>query len=128
MSKRKDDKGNAPIEWKKHDRSAAREILLAVSSARPYIKPEEDPFLWGAEKINTDLALAAQFELDGTANDDEGSGYFELLRSPMFWKLRDAFVEAAGEGDRFAFVRAVWRAYNAGLVSPNRFIPPTNPN
>jgi hypothetical protein len=43
----------------------------------------------------------------------------------MYWKLRDAFVEATEQGNRYAFVRAVWRAYNAGLMSPNRL---TNPN
>jgi hypothetical protein len=37
-------------------------------------------------------------------------------------------VEAAAQGNRYAFVRAVWRAYNAGLMSADRFIPPTNPN
>jgi hypothetical protein len=128
MSKRKDDRNNGPVEWKKRQQQAAREILLAVSSARPYVKPEDDPFLWGSATVNTDLAQAAQCELDGTVNEDEGSGYFELVRSPMYWKLRDAFVEAAEQGNRYAFVRAVWRAYNAGLMSPNRFIPPANPN
>jgi hypothetical protein len=111
MSKRKDDRNNGPIEWKKREQQVAHEILLAVSSARPYVKPEDDPFLWGSARVNTDLAQAAQSDLDGTVNEDEGNRYFELVRSPMYWKLRDAFVEAAAQGNRYAFARAMWRAY-----------------
>ena len=76
MPKRKDGKNNEPVEWKKREHQAARDILLAVSSARPYVEPEEDPFLWGSARVNTDLAQAAQCELDGTVNRGRGKWVF----------------------------------------------------
>jgi hypothetical protein len=125
MSKRDSDQNNKNIEWKKRERQAVREILLSISAAKPNVPEEDDSFLEAAQSVNADLAKAAEYELDGTVNEDEGGGYFELLRSPMYWTLRDAFIEAAEQGSRYAFTRAVWRAYNAGRVSSNRCIPPT---
>ncbi|MDW5266935.1 MULTISPECIES: hypothetical protein [Acidobacteriaceae] len=57
--------------------------------------------------------------------DDMDQGFFDLFRSPTYWKLREAFVKAADAGDEYAFMTAVWRGYNAGRVSPDRFIPNT---
>jgi len=82
-------------------------------------------FAWGSSQINTDLALAAQceFEEDIYLEDEN---FFDLLRSPMYRNLRQTFMEDAETGDSRALLNVVWRAYNAGLVSPDRLVPDTN--
>jgi hypothetical protein len=133
MSKRKAGKNNDPIEWNKKERQAVREILTGISSAKTHINPDElDPFVWGSARVNADLALAAHGELRGAIDqheeDSPGAALYQLINSAMYSRLRDAFIEEAEAGSRLSFARAMWRAYNAGLMSPNRFIPPTNPN
>ena len=133
MPKRKDAKNNDPIEWKKQERQAVREILIAISSAKTRANPDElDPFVWGSARVNADLALAAHSELSGVIDqydeDNPGAALYQLINSAMYLRLKDAFIEEAEAGSRLSFARAMWRAYNAGLMSPNRFIPPSNAN
>jgi len=71
-------------------------------------------------------SLASYFEfLDDLDTDDEESGFFDLHRSSMYWGLRETFIEDAMKGDPYAFMTAIWRAYNAGRLSSERFIPKT---
>lgn len=108
-------KGNSNIEWKKRERKIAREIVSGISSAKRFAEQEGDSFVRGASRVNTDLAQFAQREMDGQINQgDEGFSVAEFIRSPMYWELREAFVDDAISGDPYAFVRAVWRAYHAG--------------
>jgi hypothetical protein len=109
--------------------------LTLISSAKSHVNEDElDPFLWGSARVNADLALAAHGELEGTVNthdeleDNSSASLYQLINSAMFSRLRDAFIEEAEKGSRLSFARAMWRAYNAGLMSPDRFIQPTNPN
>ena len=82
-------------------------------------------FVWGASSVNTDFALAAECEAgdDLSAGDDQE--WTDLLLSPMFWKLRETFVEEAESGSRLAFMHAIWRSYNAGRLSDDRLEPRT---
>jgi hypothetical protein len=113
----------------------AREVLLEISSAKaddcPMSQndcPDEDcsyignHFAWGASQVNTDLAIAAQCEMGEDIYLTDGS-FCDLLRSSEYWKLRQTFLEDAEDGDSHALLAIVWRAYNAGLVSPDRLIP-----
>lgn len=105
-----------------------RAIISLISSARSSIEDDdmrnEDPLLFASSQINTDFTLAAQCEDEGDLSmDDMDQGFFDLFRSPIYWKQREAFVAAAVAGDEYAFMIAVWRGYNAGKVSPDRFIP-----
>jgi hypothetical protein len=121
--------------------SQFRELLMNISSAKYGEEPEfPEPwegeshgaehwgnhFVWGSTQVNSDLALAAQCELeeDITA-DDPDDGIFEFCRSPMFWKLRQQFVKEATEGGSHAFIHLVWRCYSAGRLSPDRLAPRT---
>jgi hypothetical protein len=116
-------------------KAIGREILLEVTSAQCDDCPMSykdlggisrdvvgNHFAWGSSQINTDLALAAQceFEEDIFIEDDT---FFDLHRSPMYRYLRKTFMEDAERGDSRALLNLVWRAYNAGLVSPDRLIP-----
>ena len=71
MAKDKSSKNNAPIEWKKSEQTAAREILLSISSARTYgdLPEDNDIFLRGSSVINSDLTHSAHSELDGMVDD-----------------------------------------------------------
>lgn len=97
----------------------AREVLLEISSARSKYRLSStiaNPFTQGSSQVNTDLARAAYLEsLDCTAKPDPDENYLNLMHSPMYWDLRQAFVEDALSGDSEALLRAVWRGYNAGL-------------
>jgi hypothetical protein len=122
MAKKKAIKDNDIVRWTKKEKEALREVLLAISSAKSYQKPDECQFLWGSSAFNTDLARLAQAQLDGTL---ESTGIYEMILSPMYWKLRESFVEDSEDGDRYSFARVVWRAYNAGLMSSHRITPTT---
>jgi hypothetical protein len=104
----------------------AREILLEISSyswpkaERP--DPRASPFLWGATQVNVDLAVAADCEVREDIFLEDGD-FFGLLSSPMYARLIEAFMEDAMQGDSCALLNVVWRAYKAGLASPNRLIP-----
>jgi hypothetical protein len=112
-----------------HDRKEIeRAIVSLISSARSSVEDDdmgnEDPLLFASSQINADFTLAAQCEAAGELSiDDMDQGFFDLFRSPTYWKQREAFVEAAVAGDEYAFMTAVWRGYNAGRVSPDRFGP-----
>lgn len=122
MAKKKAIKDNDVVRWTKKEKQALREFLLAISSAKSHEKPDEGPFLWGSSAFNTDLTRLAQAQLDGTL---ESTGVYEMIVSPMYWRLRDSFVEDSEDGDPYSFVRVVWRAYNAGLMSSQRITPTT---
>jgi hypothetical protein len=104
----------------------AREVLLEISSycwpAEEYASNTEGPYLWGATQVNADLALVARCELCEDIYTED-SDFFALLRSPMYRSLVQQFMEDAMGGDESSLLKAVWRAYKAGLASPNRFIP-----
>jgi hypothetical protein len=124
---------NEDLQWGKQDRQKVREILTALCSAKTHINQDKlDPFVWGSARVNADLALAAHGELEGWLNtgddlqDNPGSSFSELINSAMFLRLRDAFIEEAETGSRMSFARAVWRAYNAGLMSPIRITAPAS--
>ena len=110
-----------------------KELLLLISSdtsvaskehmtEEERLDPNNSPFLIGASQVTTDLALAAQceFEEDIHVEDDR---YFDYLRSPMYWKSREAFIEDAVLGNPRALLNFAWRHYNAGLLSPDRLLP-----
>lgn len=83
----------------------------------------EAPLSFASSQIDTDFALAAQLEVEGDLSiDNMDQGFFDLFRSATYWTLRDAFVKAALVGDEYAFMSAVWRGYNAGRVSTDRFV------
>jgi hypothetical protein len=115
-------------------KAIAREVLLEISSAKadcPESRndcPNEDcsfignHFAWGASQVNIDLAIAAQCESTEDIYPGDES-FCTLLRSPEYWKLRQTFIEEAESGNSYALLMIVWRAYNAGLVSPDRLIP-----
>lgn len=107
-----------------------RELLLLISSATSHASKEEStdpndsPFLIGASQVNADLALAAQCEFEDDISVDDMDGcFFDIFRSPMYWRLRETFLEEAATGDPYTLMRLVWRSYNAGLLSPDRLIP-----
>jgi hypothetical protein len=107
----------------------AREVLLEFSSAQandcPTVRGEGpdntigNHFVWSSSQINTDLAIAAQceFEEDIYLEDED---FFDLYRSPMYWNLRQTFMQDAEKGYSGSLLNVVWRAYKAGLVSPDR--------
>ncbi len=82
-------------------------------------------FVYGGTQVNADLAALAACEqkllIDFGGAQPNG---FDMLRSPMFWNLRQSFVESAAAGDSFAFADAVYRAYMAGRISPDRLLLP----
>jgi hypothetical protein len=82
-------------------------------------------FLWGAYQENTDLAIAAECEAEDDISIDGPDPIFNLTRCPMYWKLRQQFVKDAASGDEHSFLYAIWRAYNAGRLSPERLVPRT---
>jgi hypothetical protein len=107
--------------------------ILEISSARSEGDPEspefkdnvdeaEPAYLFGASQANSDLAQVAQWESDGTFFKTENE-FFDLLRSPMYWKMREIFVHEAEQGDTYALLTLVWRAYKAGRISPKRLLP-----
>jgi hypothetical protein len=108
----------------------AREVLLEISShswPHEYARsgdPESDQYLWGAMQVNVDLALAARCELSEDIYLEDGD-YFALLRSPMYLNLIKTFMKDAMQGDETSLLKVVWRAYKAGLASPDRLIPDT---
>jgi hypothetical protein len=122
----------------------AMEILLKVSSCNYGEEPEfpnrwmignndgnndeywGNHFVWGATQVNLDLAQAALCEMEGDiAADNSDNGIFDFCRSPMYWKLRTEFLkDAVNESDE-SFLYLVWRAYNAGRLSPDRIVPRT---
>jgi hypothetical protein len=135
-TKRKATKKDAPQHDKatkkgaaQHDKAATRAVLLEVSSGKlnepsEYEPgdPPSTPFSRASSQINTDLSIAAHCEEEDDLCLDSET-FYALSFSPMYWKLRETFVEEGAAGDPFAFQNAIWRAYNAGLVSPERFIP-----
>jgi len=113
----------------------ARDVLHEISSAMLDDCPksqkdcphEDDSFIgnhfaWGASQINTDLAIAAQCEFEEDVYPED-ENFFDLYRSSEYVRLRRTFLEDAEGGHSDALLKIVWRAYNAGLVSPNRLIP-----
>jgi hypothetical protein len=119
-----------------------RDFLMKISSQnyteeREFPEPWEDEkqngseehfgnhFLWGAYQENTDLALAAECESENDINIDGPEPIFNFTRCPMYWKLRQQFVKDAASGDEHSFLYAIWRAYNAGRLSPDRLAPRT---
>jgi hypothetical protein len=107
-----------------------RELLIEISSATldcPTDAEEEDGinhFTWGSSQVNTDLALAADCEYAGDLYVEDPN-FYDLMQSPMYLNLVKTFVEDAEGGDSCALLKVIWRAYNAGRVSPERFIPDT---
>jgi hypothetical protein len=78
----------------------------------------DNHFVWGASQVNADLAIVAQCESEEDIFETDDV-FCDLLRSSEYWKLRQTFIE----GNSYALVAIVWRAYNAGRVSPDRLIP-----
>jgi hypothetical protein len=123
---------------------SAHKLLSFVSGARNTLAPEwPEPwpnlkrlgesdidgygnrFTYGAIQANADLATLAHCELKQVLyfGGPEPNG-FDLLTAPMYWQLRNCFVEEAASGDPYAFAHAIWRAYHAGRLSPARILPP----
>lgn len=82
-------------------------------------------FLWGAYQENSDLAKVAECESENDINIDGPDPVYNLTRCPMYWKLRQQFVKDAASGNEHSFLYAIWRAYNAGRISPDRLVPRT---
>jgi hypothetical protein len=112
-------------------KTVIRSVLLEVSSATSDIAdcPDEysteERFAVISTQINADLAQAAVCEAEEDLSTDTLDGDFNaLLSSSEYQKLRDRFIfEATEPGHHYAFQTAVWRGYNAGRVSPERFTP-----
>lgn len=121
----------------KQDREAiTRDVLSMIASYwwDDCPKSEEDEFegegkagnqfVWGSSQVNTDLALAAHCEAEEDIYLEDGT-WFDLLRSPMYRDLTQTFIADALRGELTALLNVVWRAYKAGLASPDRLIPDT---
>jgi hypothetical protein len=98
-------------------------ISIDLESCPKHEKSElkDNHFAWGASQVNTDLALAAQCESEGDIGIEDDN-YFDFFRSSEYQKLQRTFKEEV-EDDASALVNMVWRAYNAGLLSPERLEP-----
>jgi len=115
-----------------------REVLSEIykdDMAEPCPKPgdhlynPDDEFLinnhfaWGSSQVNTDLAMAAQCEAVEFVTD-EGDTFYDLYGSTEYQKLMQTFREEAEAEPRVdALTHLVWRAYNAGRLSPERMEP-----
>jgi hypothetical protein len=74
-------------------------------------------FAFNASQANTDLARAAQSELEKDIYTED-ENYYDLACSSEFQKLQQTFVEEVQMGTgEYALLNLVWRAYNAGLLS-----------
>jgi len=85
-----------------------------------------DRFTFFSSQVDSDLSLASLGEYCGDPELDHerlDSPWFDLTRSAMYWRLREAFIESAAKGHNTAFLDAVCRAYNAGRLSPDRLSP-----
>jgi hypothetical protein len=78
-------------------------------------------FACGASQFNADLALAAQCESEGDMQSDDDT-FVDICFSSEYLKLKRTFVENA-LGNGYALTELVWRAYNAGRLSPERLEP-----
>ena len=78
-------------------------------------------FACGASQFNADLALAAQCEYEGDVQSDDDT-FVDICFSSEYLKLKRTFVETA-LGNSYALTELVWRAYNAGRLSPDRLYP-----
>lgn len=100
-----------------------RDVLLSITSDYTSTCPEDHPagnhFAWGGSQVNTDLAQAAHCESEGDINLEDGT-FFALLASSEYQRLKQTFMEEAEKGDEDAVLNLVWRAYNAGMYSPER--------
>ncbi len=100
-----------------------REFLDGISIDREPVfnRKHASPFALGASQVNADLALAAQCESEGDIGieDDE---YIDFLLSSEYQTLQSTFIEEV-QNDVYALVNLVWRAYNAGRLSPDRLEP-----
>ena len=117
-----------------------RDFALKISSCRdettitfPEPWPEKEGygetygnhFSWVGSSVNTDFALAADCEAGEDLSVFDGEERLDLMLSPMYWRLRENFVEEAERGSDAAFLDAIWRAYNAGRLSEDRLEPRT---
>jgi hypothetical protein len=75
--------------------------------------PSNNPILAGVSRLGSAIYLEG----------DED--FFDLFRSPMYWNLRQTFMEDCVNGDSCSLLKMVWRAYKAGKASPDRLIPDT---
>jgi len=78
-------------------------------------------FACGASQFNADLALAAQCEYEGDVQSDDDT-FVDICFLSEYLKLKRTFVETA-LGNSYALTELVWRAYNAGRLSPDRLYP-----
>jgi hypothetical protein len=78
-------------------------------------------FACGASQFNADLALAAKCECEGDVQADDDT-FVDICFSSEYLKLKRTFVETA-LGHGYALTEVVWRAYNAGRLSPERLYP-----
>ena len=81
-------------------------------------------FIYGASQVNADLAVAAECE----AQDDFGpqdNDWLDFYGSYEYMKLRNTFIADVkanlnGGIKKDALLNAVYRAYYAGMLSPER--------
>jgi hypothetical protein len=83
---------------------------------------ENNPFAWSASQVNTDLALTALCEAEGDIGIEDDN-YWDFCWSSEYQKLQETFKAEVEDGDTFALLNMVWRAYNAGRLSPERLEP-----
>ena len=107
-------------------RALTREILEQISSAEGCtpgqdLDPRNGPFVWCGSQFNTDLAAAADAELQQDTSMDTDESLIDMPASPMYRMLRDQFIQEACAQSEYAFMGLVWRAYLAGRLSPDRF-------
>jgi hypothetical protein len=119
--------------------SIIQEFLNAITSD---ITPEDPPteastgsfhdaclvnnhFAYNASQVNVDLAMAAGCEAGGDFGEMDFT-YLDFYGSSEYGKLRQTFLEnvkanlKSKDGKVDALVMAVYRAYYAGLLSPDR--------
>jgi hypothetical protein len=72
----------------------------------------------GISQVNTDLAVAAQCEAEDVISIEDHN-FLALFYSPEYKKLEQTYRKEAKKGGAAdALLKAVWRGYNAGLLSP----------
>jgi hypothetical protein len=93
-----------------------------TSALKPTYKRTDDAeYLVSASQANTDLAIAAQCELENKIYVGDAN-FLALSSSTQFQKLEEVCIDEAKTDEAEARLKFGWRLYSAGLLSPERMI------